>query len=132
VATASTRVAPLAKLAITGHVEVAGALMARASRDNARTALAAGVTAAMVNVLVSGIANTIPAEVDGAAMVNAPVLVASTVLAVVNIASTTPAVVPWTSPGPSQLQRSALCWHSAHAPSAASAIGSASRRGRPS
>jgi len=85
------------------HAEVAGAPTARASRDTARTVLAAGVTAAMVDAPVPGIASTVLAEVDGAVMVSAPVLVASMVLAVVNIAATTPAAAPWKIPGPSQL-----------------------------
>jgi hypothetical protein len=78
----------LDKLAIMDHAELAGALTARVSRDNARTALAARVTAAMVNAPVSGNASTLPAAQDGATTVNVPVLVARMVLAVANIAVT--------------------------------------------
>merc|ERR1719291_1314213 len=81
VAIATTRVALSAKSAIMDHAEVAGALTTRVSRAIARTALAARVTAAMVNVPVQGIANTILAEPDGALMVDVSVVVASMVLA---------------------------------------------------
>jgi len=80
-----------------GRAEVVTALTVRVSRDNVRTALAARVTArtALAAAVfgscgVPGIASTVPAEVDGAVMVNAPVMVASMVLAEVNIAATTP------------------------------------------
>jgi len=142
------------------HAQPAGAPTARASRGSARTALVAEVTAAIMNALAPGIASTIPAAVDGAAMVNALVVTAATApislhggyacqtlsqlanAQMIALADTTLAAahmsIPgsmWvSSPGSSSqsLRWSALWWHAALAPSVSSTAGNASRRGRPS